>query len=189
MTDDTPIYINAFSSIFGKTDHVLCKWHIKRSLFSKIKTHFGKNDAKKAEWLVEKLIDSSTKLEFDESLKLLKKLSHDNNEDFWKYFDTHYLKRKAKWALHSTEKYQIRTNMHLESFHKTLKYHIFEKKRNKRCDLLISALQKYFRQKKSGEKKYTFQHRKIHAAHYVATKRNYIVEVDSKNSFNVIVIT
>lgn len=76
--------------------------------------------------------------EFSNHFSQLESIS---NDDFISYING-YIKKKNKWVffymdpMHRT----IRTNMHVESFHKTLKYNYLNGKKNRRADKLIFKL-------------------------------------------------
>lgn len=63
------------------------------------------------------------------------------NDDFMNYFKK-YEKIKEKWVFcfMKNEQKRFRTNMAIESWHKTLKYHYLQGKKNRRVDLLIFNL-------------------------------------------------
>ena len=62
------------------------------------------------------------------------------NDGFLQYFKK-YEKNKNKWVFCFLEgENTIRTNMHIESWHKTLKYSYLSGKKNKRADKLITKL-------------------------------------------------
>ena len=72
---------------------------------------------------------------------LLKNLNNNINEEFEKYLK-HYLDIKSKWVFcfMPSDHRLIRTNMHVESFHRTLKYQYLNGKKNKRVDMLLYRL-------------------------------------------------
>ena len=64
------------------------------------------------------------------------------NERFADYFKS-YEKKKQKWVHYlMADEYLVKTNMAIESYHKTLKYSYLNGKRNKRVDTLIIQLLK-----------------------------------------------
>ena len=73
-------------------------------------------------------------------------------------------------------------NLHIESWHKTLKKCYFNYKRNKRADKLISTLLQMDLQNnemekmKSLKKIYTVSENLIHKYHHFARRQNYIVK-------------
>ena len=70
-------------------------------------------------------------------------LAKSTNNTFMIYFEK-FLRRKEKWAFcfKKTGDKFTNTNLHVEAFHKILKYTYFKCKRNKRVDNLISMLLK-----------------------------------------------
>ena len=91
----------------------------------------------KALLILKKMADSANEKDFEENFESLKKVT---NEEFQKYFNK-YLKIKEKWVFcYQKSPFATRTNMHIESWHKTLKYQYFKNIRNKRVDKLIITL-------------------------------------------------
>ena len=87
--------------------------------------------------LLNDLSISKSKEEFN---SILKEVQRNSNDDFLNYFQR-YLKIKEKWVFcfKKANRYDS-TNMHIESWHRILKYSYFKTKRNKRVDTLISTL-------------------------------------------------
>lgn len=86
------------------------------------------------------IANSQTSEEFDEKLEYLRNASY-MNDKFLKYFEKH-LEIKSKWVFcyMNQEASFNRTNLHIESWHRILKYEFLKGKRNKRCDYLIASL-------------------------------------------------
>lgn len=87
------------------------------------------------------IANSKSENHFSANLQRLKDLPYMNKE-FITYFDKH-LKVREKWifCFIKNAKY-TRTNLHIESWHRILKYDFLYGRPNKRCDILILALQK-----------------------------------------------
>ena len=77
----------------------------------------------------------------DEYKVLLLTLKNNSNENFMEYLKKD-LQRKSRWVFcfMDPKHRSIRTNLHIESFHRTLKYKYLNGKKNKRVDRLIFQL-------------------------------------------------
>ena len=84
---------------------------------------------KRAARLLKELSNNKTSEEYKINLKNVKEYV---NDDFYSYFQGH-LKMKEKWVFCflSSENKQVRTNTHIESWHKTLKYSYLDGKKIK----------------------------------------------------------
>ena len=62
--------------------------------------------------------------------------------EFLNYFQNYYISRKENWAkcFRTGEFGNVHTNMFVESFHNQLKTIYFERKRNRRVDVLVETL-------------------------------------------------
>ena len=84
--------------------------------------------------------NSESDLEFK---ALYRQLEIETNDNFMNYFEK-FLKIKEKWVFYKMNNIQkkCRTNMAIESWHKTLKYYYFQGNQNRRVDLLLNVLLK-----------------------------------------------
>lgn len=147
ITDDVVTFVNAWSTIMGPpTNHYLCMWHVDRA----IRNQLPKIDSQTKKSLVYKtfkiLMEHNDKSTFSELMErfLEKCLNDKDTELFGKYFQTYYTNRPEKWACCFREG-NLKTNNHLESFHRVLKYVYFDGRANKRIDVLIQILLKVIR--------------------------------------------
>ena len=60
--------------------------------------------------------------------------SHENTREFGRYFRSTWLECVLKWTLGRRDAAGISTNMHVEAFHRVLKYQYLEGRLNKRVD-------------------------------------------------------
>ena len=90
--------------------------------------------------LFEQLSNSMNRQEFN---IYARELETHTNQSFMGYFNR-IMRKKDKWAFcfMNEDQRKLRTNMNLESWHKTLKYYYFNGKRNYRVDHLIYMLLK-----------------------------------------------
>ena len=61
-------------------------------------------------------------------------LSHANTREFGRYFRATWLECVPKWTLGRRDAAGVSTNMHVEAFHRVLKYQYLEGRVNKRVD-------------------------------------------------------
>lgn len=179
ITDDYVAYINQWQAIFGKNvQHVLCRWHVEKN----IKQRYGTGKSRSVFLaLLYKITRAKNKKTFESLLKEIENLVTD---EFWTYFNKNYVNRKEKWcAAFMTSK--IWYNLHIESYHKTLKRNYFCT-RNKRVDNLLFVLFKihedkqYENQRKFITNSYSNSHRKIHAIHHKSATYNFNIQRNSK---------
>lgn len=94
-------------------------------------------ECKKAIQMLKNLAISKSSTEYRTNLAIFKEFATDG---FLEYFKIHESK-KEKWVVcFMKEKIFTRTNMHIESWHKVLKYSYLSGKKNKRADKLIAVL-------------------------------------------------
>ena len=70
-----------------------------------------------------------------------------NHPQFAEYFKSNYLNRIQEWSSYHRIGTLVNTNMHVEAFHRVLKYVYLHGKQNKRLDYLLHALLKIARDK------------------------------------------
>ena len=150
MSDDAIQYWNAFKEIYGEnnTRKYLCSWHVDRSWRNGLSRYIE---------------DISAKAEIYAKLRAV--MIETNHQDltamtqhlmsyltlkyprFAEYFKSNYLKRIEEWSTFYRIGTLVNTNMHLESFHRVLKYKYLNGKQNKRLDSLLNTLLKIARDK------------------------------------------
>lgn len=124
------------------------------------------------------IANSQTEAEFNNLVNYLKSKEF-MNANFLKYFEKH-LEIRQKWVFCYIDKESTfnRTNLHIESWHRILKYDFLNGKKNKRCDALISSLMRLseeFEYKMNLSKfkgRITTFKRKVSERHSLSKKRN-----------------
>lgn len=138
ISDDYPAYVNSWFRNVGESNHIQCLWHLKKNWKKNLNSN-GLTGQKNISVLslLNHLSMSRSETEFSSGLKELKKIS---NDEFMRYFER-YIKLKEKWVFcfKKGNKYDS-TNMHIESWHRVLKYSYLQSKKNKRVDKLIVTL-------------------------------------------------
>ena len=157
MTDDDNTGWNAFTSVFGESKHLLCKWHITRAWRRSLKiVPESFQDEVMQALLV--MLNEKDVTEF-ETLQdgFLTRYSL-VAPGFTKYYQNNYMKRSEKWAMCHRQFNHCKTdtNMFVESFHNKLKTNFMERKPNKRIDDLVNLLltieeEDYWRRKREIE--------------------------------------
>ncbi|XP_072377992.1 uncharacterized protein [Diabrotica undecimpunctata] len=149
MSDITDTYFNAWCFVMGSVEkRLLCSWHVDRAWQSNLLKIINKE---KRSWVYKTLkyfqnllnIDIFN-LKFNEFVQTL--LQDNDTKVFGKYIQTYYLPITKQWA-YCHRIGCVNTNMHLESFHKTIKYHYLEGKKIKRLDKTINQLMLFIRDK------------------------------------------
>ena len=139
MTDDADQFYNSWKTVFSEDPQkLLCTWHVDR--------------AWRGAALLSKIVDKDLQCQVYHSLRTVAEepderllnqmltnleLQLQENADtrcFSNYLNTHYTPRKEQSAMCYRKKAGINTNMHVESFHRLLKYIYMKGKVNKRVD-------------------------------------------------------
>lgn len=150
MTDDAGQFYAAWVTTFKNQPHkLLCTWHIDRAWRSNLKKVGNQTLEATLYHNLRVLLEERDVNQFE---KLLKATSDDlsqneNTKSFGEYFQTHYVLRKEQWAACYRKGSTINTNMHVEAFHRVLKYLYLKGKVNKRMDNCVHALLKLSRDK------------------------------------------
>jgi len=154
MSDDFPAFYNAWSSVLENVlHHLICVWHVKRA--------WAKNLNKIASLEKRNLVLAdltAMQCETDvEAFQILlqansaKILRDADTEVFGQYFSSYYLNRTEQWAACYKIGCKINTNMLVESWHKTLKYHSsLNGKAGGRLDKAIASVMGSLRMKLVG---------------------------------------
>jgi hypothetical protein len=150
MSDITNIYFDAWVLINNVPKFRLyCAWHILRA--------WKKNLQKVKKEKQQELYDSLRTLLQETDMNtftttfeaLIHNFTHDKDlAEFGAYFMKYYSDNVPYWAYCHRVNAGINTNMHIERFHKTLKYSYLNAKNNKRLDKTIDALMKLLEDKK-----------------------------------------
>ena len=151
MTDDAEQFFNAWKLVFGDSSHkLLCTWHVDRAWRGALGNKIGDENLRCK--VYHSLCTIAEEPDADIFHKLLLNFEqqlqeHDETRHFAEYFHTYYSLRKEQWAICYRRRSGINTNMHIESFHRLLKYVYMKGKVNKRVDKCIHLLLKIARDK------------------------------------------
>lgn len=149
MSDDAPAFYNAWCQIMGEVPHkLLCTWHVDKNWRQQLNKIRGDPSKKVMVYkTLRTLLQLSSVDEFTACLnEVLKDLLNDEDtRTYGEYFERYYATRPESWAYCYRVGLGINTNMHLESFHKTLKHIYLEGKKVKRLDKTIDAVMKLTR--------------------------------------------
>lgn len=143
MSDDDPVFYEAWKEVMGPVQHrLLCWWHINKNWTKNINIKI-KNPAAKE--LVNKTLHSLATCTEDVAvfegrlLNFVKTLACDSETiEFYQYFNTYYVKRAPEWAFCYRKNIGLNTNMALENMHRKIKHIYFE---GKQCTRLDKATQ------------------------------------------------
>ena len=150
MTDDAPVYVNAWRKVMGDVEHqLLCAWHVDRAFRQNLAKVRGAENKAMMYGVLRTVMDERDKDTFHKLLDGLRKAMEANEDlvDFGDYFERYYVPRVRLWASAYREGLGLNTNMHLESLHKVLKHIYMQGKRVQRVDKVIGALVKMTRDK------------------------------------------
>ena len=95
------------------------------------------------------LIDNNLFQDYLDDL-LSRLMSSSQTNKFGAYFQKYYVPKKDLWAYCKRLGYGINTNMHVEAFHRVLKYKYLGGKYNRRVDTCLITLMKYNRDRVFG---------------------------------------
>ena len=150
MTDDAPVYVNAWRKVMLDVRHqLLCAWHVDRAFRLNLAKVKGAENKAMMYGILRTVMDERNKETFHRLLDGLNS-SMERNEDlreFAEYFTRYYVPRVQLWARTYREGLGINTNMHLESLHKVLKHIYMQGKRVQRVDRAIGTIVKMTRDK------------------------------------------
>ncbi|XP_075542687.1 uncharacterized protein LOC142576437 [Dermacentor variabilis] len=153
MTDDVPTFSNAWQEVMGQPQqHLLCAWHVDKSLRQAIKKHIRDN---KRKVLAYKAVKGIMDAPDEEALEVrIKDFLHwcdlESSEEagvlgFKEHFLHHYAERAESWAACFRKGAENKKHMHLDALHKVLKHWHAQEKADKRVDKLVSSLLKVTR--------------------------------------------
>ncbi|XP_077501968.1 uncharacterized protein LOC144112993 [Amblyomma americanum] len=154
MSDDAPVYGNAWEQVMGTLkSRLLCSWHVLHNWGARLNTVPNKDCRDTIRDMLHTLMKCTDETEFQQLLpaflsiyskeQQLNRLAPKELEEldgFIRYFEKTYAKRACQWAYCYRQYIGLTTNNHLESMHKTLKYSHFGGKINGRLDKLIKVL-------------------------------------------------
>lgn len=153
MTDDFPAYYTAFCEVFPvPRTKLLCEWHFHRRWKAMIEQHLKESwvsgDAETKRVLARKIFSLFKAVQYLPTLeslpaevdRLRSYLRSRQLYGLFRYFDRQYLSRKEQWMFVYRKESPVNTNMHLESFHRHLKYSFLSRCGNIRLDTMLEAL-------------------------------------------------
>ncbi|KAK3928240.1 Zinc finger protein 511 [Frankliniella fusca] len=144
ITDDDPALINSLNAGLGLSIwHILCIWHIHRTLQANIRNHIKDTDLVQEIYVVMcSMINATTEEEFRKLEAAFKLMYANVSPGFFKYMTETFLPKAKKWAKCFRQNYHgnVDTTMHVESFHNILKTVYLNRKPNKRVDDLLDIL-------------------------------------------------
>ena len=189
MSDDDPIFYNAWSNIMPKPQHnLLCAWHVDRSWRKQLQKVKGTQENKSQVYkCVRLLLQSTDEEEFKALLKITVQefLGCETTRDFGNYFNSHYANRPQQWAYCYRKGLGINTNMYLESFHKILKHVYLEGRKGKRVDRVIHALMRINRDKLFNRLHQTIKGKSSYRVKLIEGNHQKSKFIDLKNVFRV----
>ncbi|XP_035225897.1 uncharacterized protein LOC118198347 isoform X4 [Stegodyphus dumicola] len=150
MSDDAPVFYNAWESVFGAAMcRLLCAWHVDRAWQGHLNSIGNKEKKNKVYKALKSILYELDETRFTVMLmEFLTELEEDSDtKEFYVYFKKYYANRAEMWAYCYRKYARINTNMHVEAFHKILKYIYLEGKKSKRVDNSIKSLICYLEDK------------------------------------------
>jgi len=154
MSDIIETFYSAWENTMGSVPHrLLCSWHVDRAWRQNICKITGPTRQEKQGTVYKslKVLQSiCDEIEFNNALKEFNNelLNDPDTRDFGMYFDRMYGNRVSLWAYCHQKGLGVNCNMHLESMHKTIKYHYLNGCKVGRLDKSITTIRRYTRDKK-----------------------------------------
>ena len=154
MTDIVDTFYAAWVRIMGPVPHnILCSWHVDKAWRQNLKKIKGLQSTEKQNKVYKslKVLQSITdEIEFKQVLdELVYQLLNDaDTKEFGDYFNIYYVNKVKQWAYCYRKNLGVNCNMHLESMHKTIKYHYLNGCKVQRLDKCIMVLRRFTRDKK-----------------------------------------
>jgi hypothetical protein len=151
MTDCADAFWNTWKSVFDQTAKRLwCKWHFWRAWSGHINQVSKEKRRRELREMLKHLVQAPTRQEFDRLSFIYEQVMKHKDYLMWKkgevvglfgdYFRAHYLRKSALWARFGRQDSDVSCNMHLESFHRTLKQRYLKRMGNRRIDFLMHRL-------------------------------------------------
>ena len=137
MSDCAEQYFHAWSGVFtkGNTKKLLCIWHVDRAWRKALNDHVSEKASRiEIYHQLRVLLNEREESQFIVRLQQFMSFLHDTYEDFYKYFNTHYIPITCQWATCYRVNTVVNTNMYTESFHRSLKVVYLNNKQNRRVD-------------------------------------------------------
>lgn len=189
MSDITDTYFMAWCDVMEPPKHrLLCSWHVDRAWQTNL-VKIKNSDKKSWVYKTLKYIQSIPNREvFQKKIIEFSQMLNDDEEThkFGDYLIKYYIPISQQWAYCYRSGCGLNTNMHLESFHKTIKYHYLDGKKIKRLDKSIHQLMAYIRDKAVDRliklRKGTNLKNSVIATHRTALTSTF--DLDQKDSLN-----
>ena len=150
MSDDAAQYWKSWKSVFGvnSTKKYLCSWHVDRAWRKALGRHVSDAAARaKVYHHLRVLLAEADEQHFMDFIQRFMSFLITMHPEFAGYFRTHYLNRIQEWSTCHRVGTLVNTNMHVEAFHRVLKYIYLNGKQNRRLDHLIHIMFKISRDK------------------------------------------
>ncbi|XP_060845994.1 uncharacterized protein LOC132925633 [Rhopalosiphum padi] len=197
MTDIVETFYSAWENTMGSVPHrLLCSWHVDRAWRQNICKITGPT-RKEKQGIIYKTLKVLQSMcdenEFNNALKEfnLELMNDPDTRDFGIYFDRMYGNRVGLWAYCHRKGLGINCNMHLESMHKTIKYHYLNGCKVGRLDKSITTIRRYTRDKKVEriikltKGKTSTRIQEIKKRHNKSTLLELTINLDSENNWSV----
>ncbi|XP_050065173.1 uncharacterized protein LOC126554109 [Aphis gossypii] len=146
MTDIVETFYSAWENAMGSVPHrLLCSWHVDRAWRQNICKITGPTRKEKQETIYKSLKVLQSMCDENEFNNALKEFNHElmndpDTRDFGIYFDRMYGNRVGLWAYCHRKNLGVNCNMHLESMHKTIKYHYLNGCKVGRLDKSVTTI-------------------------------------------------
>ncbi|KAF0707929.1 Transporter [Aphis craccivora] len=197
MTDIVETFYSAWENIMGSVPHrLLCSWHVDRAWRQNICKITGPTRKEKQETIYKSLKVLQSMCDENEFNNALKEFNHElmndpDTRDFGIYFDRIYGNRVGLWAYCHRKGLGVNCNMHLESMHKTIKYHYLNGCKVGQLDKSITTIRRYTRDKKVEriikltKGKTSTRIQEIKKRHNKSTLLDLTINQDSANNWSV----
>ncbi len=150
MSDDAEQFYTSWVYVFGPGPRkLLCSWHVDRAWRGQLNLIKCKEAQAEVYHILRILLEETDIQRFETFLQgaLTKFNSNETTTAFGTYFSRMYARRKEEWATCYRKAALVNTNMHVEAFHRTLRYQYLMGKVNKPVDKCIHTLLKFARDK------------------------------------------
>ena len=140
MSDCSEQNYNSWCGVLGanNTQKLLCVWHLDCAWRKALYEHVSSQQHRiEIYHQLRVLLQQRDEIAFLVSLQQTMPYLHENYEEFYKYFNTHYVPHIKHWATCYIVGTIVNTNMFAKAFHCALKVINFNNKENRRIDLLI----------------------------------------------------
>ncbi|XP_044749811.1 uncharacterized protein LOC123310409 [Coccinella septempunctata] len=149
MSDMAESFYNAWTEVMGVPEkRLFCTWHVLRAWKKNLVKIKSKDKQNEVHNQLHSILHERDQQALRRKLfNFLNQCGDPGVTDFINYFKENYLLNIENWAYAYRLHAGINTNMHLERFHKTLKYMYLKGKKVKRLDKGICAIMQFVRDK------------------------------------------